>query len=240
MLSPHHHDTSELPHGHPCRGCPVRENAVCGVLTGDDLCTFRRLGCTLSLSRGETLFQEGEPALSVFTVTQGVLKSYRLLADGRRQVMGFHYPGDCIGSTFDDEHGCTVEVVQDARICAFPIRRFDEFVDDHPPMERELYIAAARGLAIAQTQMLLLGRKTAAERMASFFLALSEREGGGDTIELPMSRSDIADFLGLTKETVSRVLADLRNDRLIRLLAIERVQILDRARLKAIAEGCSA
>jgi CRP/FNR family transcriptional regulator len=240
MLSPHHHDASALPNGHPCRGCPVRENAICGVLTGDDLCTFRHLGCSVSLAKGESLFQEGEPALSVFTVTEGVLKSYRLLPDGRRQVTAFHYPGDCIGGTFDEEHGCTVEAVQDARVCAFPIRRFDEFVEDHPPMERELYIAAARQLAAAQTQMLLLGRKTAAERMASFFLALSERQGGSGNVGLPMSRSDIADHLGLTKETVSRVLADLKNDRLIRLLAIDQVQILDRARLKAIAAGGSA
>ncbi len=237
MLNPRHHDSSELPQGHPCRGCPVRDCAICGVLDAADLNAFRHLGCGIELRDGESLFAQGEPALSVFTVTEGMLKSYNILADGRRQVTGFHLPGDFVGTSVDEDHQFSAEAVGECRVCAFPIRRFENFVEEHQPMERELYIAAARELAHAQQQMVLLGRKTALERMASFFMALSDRCNGSDVVELPMSRSDIADYLGLTKETVSRVLSDLKGSRIIRLQAIDRIEILDRPRLKSIATG---
>jgi CRP/FNR family transcriptional regulator len=237
MLSPAHHHSGELPEDHPCRGCAVRETAVCGVLGSEELKTFRRLGCCVELRDGESLFAQGDPAFSVFTVTEGMLKSYVILPDGRRQVTGFHLPGDFIGTSVDETHRFAAEAVGECRLCAFPVRRFDDFVEEHQPMERELYIAAARELAEAQRQMVLLGRKTAIERIASFFLALSERGRAGDVIDLPMSRSDIADYLGLTKETVSRVLSDLKGSRIIRLQAIDRVEILDRPRLKSIAFG---
>lgn len=237
MLSPRYHDSMELPQGHPCHGCPVRDAAVCGVLDAAELRDFRRLGCCIELRDGESLFAQGEPALSVFTVTQGMLKSYNILADGRRQVTGFHVPGDFVGTSIDDEHQFAAEAVGECRLCAFPVRRFDDFVEDHQPMERQLYVAAARELAEAQQQMVLLGRKTAIERIATFFLSLSERARRTEVIDLPMSRSDIADYLGLTKETVSRVLSDLKGRRIIRLQAIDRIEILDRRRLKGIAAG---
>lgn len=237
MLSPSHHHSHELPGDHPCRGCPVRDLAICGVLETVELKNFRRLGCEIRLVSGETLFDQGDTPLSVFTVTEGTLKSYRIFGDGRRQVIGFHMAGDFIGATGDESHAFTVEAIGDCRVCAFPIRRFDDFVEDHPPMERELYIAAARELAAAQRQMVLLGRKTAIERIASFFVALSRRSKAAGIIDLPMSRSDIADHLGLTKETVSRVLADLKAMRVIRLQAINRIEFLDRLRLQQIAAG---
>jgi CRP/FNR family transcriptional regulator, anaerobic regulatory protein len=236
MLSPAHYNNNDLPPNHPCGGCPVRDFAVCGVLGTDDLKSFRRLGCHIALRSGQCLFNQGDPALSVFTVTAGMLKSYRSLPDGRRQITGFHLPGDFIGSSIDDDHAFTAEAIGECRVCAFPVRRFDHFVEDHPPMERELYIAAARELAGAQKQMVLLGRKTAIERIASFFLTLADR-ARTDVIDLPMCRADIADYLGLTKETVSRVLAELKSMRAIRLEAIDRIQILDRPRMKQIAAG---
>lgn len=236
MLSPRHHDSSELPPGHPCRGCPVRDAAVCGVLGEEELRNFRRLGCGMRLSAGECLFRQGESALSVFTVTEGMLKSYKLLPDGRRQVIGFHFPGDFVGTTIHEHQEITVEAITHVRVCAFPVRRFDDFVEDHPPMERELYVAAARELATAKRQMVLLGRKTAVERLASFIAALYERQGS-DVVDLSMSRSDIADYLGLTKETISRILGELKNARIVRLQAIDRIEILDAKRLKQIAAG---
>lgn len=237
MLSPRHHHNRNLPEGHPCRNCQVRDVAVCGVLDDQDLQSFRRLGCGVQLRAGESLFSQGEPALSVFTVTEGMLKSYKILPDGRRQVTGFHMPGDFVGTSVDETHSFTAEAIEDCRVCAFPVRRFDDFVEDHQPMERELYIAAARELAEAQQQMVLLGRKTAVERIATFFLSLSDHEKGAEVIDLPMSRSDIADYLGLTKETVSRVLSDLKSSRIIRLQAIDRIEILQLDQLRSIAHG---
>jgi CRP/FNR family transcriptional regulator len=159
-----------------------------------------------------------------------------LLADGRRQVTGFMHPGDFLGISIDDEHAFSVEAVEQAQLCWFPRNRFDDFVEDHGSVERELYRMAAHELAAAQRQLVLLGRKTALERLASFLLELAARVDGA-VVRLPMSRSDIADYLGLTKETVSRVISALKRDRVIRLLALDRVEIVDRAALEQRAEA---
>jgi CRP/FNR family transcriptional regulator len=188
------------------------------------------------------LFHEGDPATRVFTLTRGTLKLYKLLADGRRHVTGFMYPGDFLGISVDDEHAFTAEALEETKLCWFPRNRFDDFVEEHPSMERELYRTAAHELAAAQRQMLLLGRKTATERLATFILSLADRLERGSrakTVRLPMSRSDIADYLGLTKETVSRVLSAMKRDRLVRLQAIDEVELIDRNGLAQIAE-CEA
>lgn len=231
-----------LPIGHPCQGCEVRDKAVCGVLDCANLARFRSMGWTLKLGPGQTLFHEGDPATRVFTLTAGTLKLYKLLADGRRQVTGFLHPGDFLGISVDDEHAFSAEAVENSVLCWFPRARFDDFVEDQATMERELYRMAAQELAAARQQFVLLGRKTASERIASFLLSLAERterptRPQSGLVRLPMSRSDIADYLGLTKETVSRVISALKRDRVIRLEALDIVQILDRGRLEQLAEA---
>ncbi len=214
------------------------------MLGTGDLMALRAMGSSQRLVAGQPLFHEGDPAGEVYNVTQGTLKLYKLLADGRRQVIGFIFPGDFLGISVEDDHACTAEALEDVQLCRFPRRRFDAFVDGSLAMERELYRLAAHELAAARAQMVLLGRKTAAERLASFFLSLAARRtggtGGARMVDLPMCRTDIADYLGLTKETVSRVLAHLKSQRLIRLDALDRIEILDRAGLAALAEGRDA
>jgi CRP/FNR family transcriptional regulator, anaerobic regulatory protein len=233
-----------LPQGHPCQGCEVRDKAVCGILDCASLEQFRNLGWTVRLAPGQALFHEGDPATRVFTLTRGSLKLYKLLADGRRQVTGFLHPGDFLGISVDDEYAFSAEALEDSQLCWFPRARFDDFIDDHLALERELYRKAAHELAAAQQQFVLLGRKTAIERLASFLLLLSERTkvSGGDEagmVRLAMSRSDIGDYLGLTKETVSRVISALKRDRLIRLVSLDVVQILDRSRLEQLSEAAA-
>ena len=233
-----------LPAGHPCQGCEVRDKAVCGVLDCSRLEEFRNLGWTLKLVPGQTLFHEGDPATRVFTLTRGTLKLYKLLADGRRQVTGFLHPGDFLGISVDDEHAFSAEALEDSQLCWFPRSRFDDFVEDEATMERELYRMAAHELAAAQQQFVLLGRKNATERLASFLLMLAKRMElsngvGAGMIRLPMSRSDIADYLGLTKETVSRVISAFKRDRVIRLETLDVIQVLDRARLEQLAEAAA-
>ena len=236
---------SELPAGHPCFGCDARKVAICGVLENRELALFRCMGGTAYLQEGQPLFHEGDAASQVFNITKGALKLYKLLPDGRRQIMGFMFPGDFLGITIDDEHAFSAEALESTQACRFPRQRFDEFVESRPAMERELYRLAAHELAAAQSQMVLLGRKSASERLATFFLDLLARREkmSGKThahVDLPMSRSDIADYLGLTKETVSRVLAQLKSKRLIRLAALNRIEVLDRDALQALAEGMGA
>ncbi|HEY6048083.1 MAG TPA: cyclic nucleotide-binding domain-containing protein [Sphingomicrobium sp.] len=230
-----------LPTGHACQGCEARSRAVCGILDCENLAQLKKLGSTLRLAAGQTLFHEGDPAGRVFTLTHGHLKLYKLLPDGRRHVVGFLDPGDFLGISVDDEHAFTAEAIGDADLCCFPRGRFDSFISDHPSMERELYQLAAHELAATQLQLVLLGRRTAAERLANFILLQAERQAtrGSATniVDLPMNRADIADYLGLTKETVSRVLSTFRAARLIRLKGVYELEILDRRLLEQLSEG---
>lgn len=228
-----------LPAGHPCQGCEVRGKAVCGILDSRSLANFKNLGRTIRLSAGQHLFHEGDLATRVFTVTAGHLKLYKVLADGRRHITGFVHPGDFLGISVDDEHAFCAEALDDAELCAFPRNRFDGFVEDHVPMEHELYRTAAHELAAAQDQIVLLGHKNATERLASLLLLLVSRVEEGrekNVVTLPMSRSDIAEYLGMTKETVSRVLSAFKRDRLIRLRTLDTVEILDRSALEHLAD----
>ena len=231
-----------LPEGHPCADCPVRPITICRGLDAPTLAGLRGLGTMQRLRPGQAVFHEGDPAKRVFMVTHGSLKLYTLLADGRRQITGFMFPGDFLGISIDEEYAFSVEALNEAELWWFSREAFDRFVGDHPKVERELYRLAAHELAEAQRQMVLLGRKAAAERLASFFVALIERAERASGVaesafDLPMSRIDIADYLGLTKETVSRMLALLRSRRLIRLQAQDRVEILDRHGLRSMADG---
>jgi len=229
-----------LPKGHPCQGCEARGEAVCRVLDFGDLAEFKRLGRDVKLRAGHTLFAESDPASRVFTLTRGTLKLFKLFADGRCHVTGFLHPGDFLGITVDDNHAFTAEAIEEAQLCSFPRSSFDDFAERHPAMERELYHKAEHELGAAQEQMVLLGRKTAIERVASFLLALGRRAcaagGNRNLVRLPMRRSYIADYLGLTKETVSRMLSELRRVRLIRLQKMDTVEILDWARLEQLAD----
>ena len=231
-----------LPAHHPCAGCTVRDTAVCGVLECDDLAEFKSSGCTQRLEAGQPLFHEGDPATQVYNVTEGALKLTKLLPDGRRQVLGFILPGDFLGISLGGEHAYSAEALQRTRMCRFARSRFADFAEEHPILEREVYRVAAHELAAAQAQMLLLGRKSALERVASFLLDMEDRQRRSpgavrNEVDLPMSRSEIADYLGLTKETVSRVLAELKTRKLIRLVTLNRVALLDRESLFELAEG---
>lgn len=231
-----------LPAGHPCTGCEARRVALCGVLDCTDLTALRCMGGTQGLSPGQALFHQGDTARNVYNITRGAIRLTKLLADGRRQVMGFMFPGDFLGITLGDEHAFTAEALSDTSLCRFPRTRFDAFVEEHPTLERELFRKAAHELAAAQAQMLLLGRKSAAERLASFFLELAGRRDrltGAPSlfVDLPMCRSDIADYLGLTKETVSRLLAQLKGQRLLRLEELNRVELLNLPALAQLADG---
>lgn len=231
-----------LPTDHPCASCPVRPITICRGLDAPTLAGLRALGKMQRLQSEQTVFHEGDSADRVFMVTHGALKLYTLLADGRRQVTGFMFPGDFLGVSVDEQYAFTVQALQYSELWWFSREAFDRFIHDHPHIERELYRLAAHELAEAQRQMVLLGRKAAAERLASFFLSLldrAERVSGQRqaSFGLPMTRIDISDFLGLTKETVSRMLAFLRSQGLIRLPEQNRIEVLDRSGLEAMARG---
>lgn len=237
-------NVADITGDHPCFGCPVRDRALCSALRYDELARFRRTGIGRRLAEGDALCREGAPALHVYTVKKGALRLSKLLRDGRRQVIGFAFPGDFIGVTMEDGHPFTIEATCDAEICQFLRIRFAAFLADYPPLERRLFAVAARDLAVAREQILVLGRKTAIERLATFLLDMTRHSmqipGEPARAALPMPRSDIADYLGIRNETISRELGVLKSKRLIRMIGTHELTIIDRAAMEALAAGDDA
>lgn len=231
---------AELEPGHPCFDCAVRELAVCSGLDSAALRAFKASGPTVHYEAGETVVFEMDEAASVYSLTTGLLRLSKLLPDGRRQIAGFMFPGDFLGITLEEEHAFTAEAIAASSLCRFPRARFDEFVTAHPALESRLYAVAAHELAAARQQLVLLGRKTATERVASFVLMLAGRCSAHNDhaeISLPISRIDMADYLGLRIETVSREISALKADRVIQLTGRQAFRIVDRDRLEQLAEG---
>jgi CRP/FNR family transcriptional regulator len=184
------------------------------------------------------LFDQSALAGSVFNVTEGMVRLYKSLPDGRRQIVGFALPGDFLGLALMDRYGVAAEAVTQVRVCRFARPAFIAYVDDKPHLLRRLHEFAGHELSLAQDQMLLLGRKTAEEKVAAFLLNLQTRYARigtpSVTIPLPMSRQDIADYLGLTIETVSRTLTRLAREKVI-VIVPDGVRLLIAARLDQLA-----
>jgi CRP/FNR family nitrogen fixation transcriptional regulator len=175
------------------------------------------------LSKDEELFAEGDEADCFYQVVSGAIRSYKLLSDGRRQIDAFHLPGDIFGLEAGAEHRFSAEALGDASVIAYRRSRLAALIHDDPAFRDKLMSSTLRSLERAQDHMLLLGRKTAQEKLATFLLDLAQRICGNDEhLELPMQRSDIADHLGLTIETVSRTLTQFARSGLIRLLPASR------------------
>jgi len=190
-----------------------------------------------SIEAGKTFLHEGESATHFFTVMEGTVKLFKLLCDGRRAVTGFLFPGDIFGIGSEDKYNYSAETVTPVNLRRFPRRQLDRLYFNSPGLESQLLKLVSRELTAAQDQIMLLGRMTAHERAASFLLALACRQSrDGGWIELAMSRTDIADYLGLTTETVSRVLNVLKGSGCI-VLAGNKVRIADAGALTQLAEG---
>jgi CRP/FNR family nitrogen fixation transcriptional regulator len=188
-----------------------------------------------TLSRGEEIFAEGGDCTHFFKVASGTVRTVKLLSDGRRQIEAFHLPGDVFGLESGATHRFTAEAVDDVVLVAYRRNRFANLVQADPAFGEELMASMLTSLDRAHEHMVLLGRKTALEKLATFLLELGRRMSHGDRVELPMQRSDIADHLGLTIETVSRTLTQMVRDGLIRFAEAGRTIILaNRARLQLL------
>jgi CRP/FNR family transcriptional regulator len=186
---------------------------------------------------GETLFSEGDDADGIYEVVTGMLRLYKLLPDGRRQITGFLGAGQILGLAPEGTHVYSAEAINDVTLCRYPRAGFERLIDEVPGLARRLLAVTSHELRAAQDQMLLLGRKAAAEKVASFLLLMADQQGSDDEIALPMGRSDIADYLGLTTETVSRTFTKLKTEGLIALPTTYRVEIRDRDQLEDFASG---
>ena len=188
-------------------------------------------GFVMSFSRNEELFGEEEPADFVYRVISGAVRTTRLLSDGRRQVAAFHLPGDVFGLELGEAHRFSAEAVADCEIALIRRSAVERLAEWDGAAARRLWRLTARDLEQLQDHMVLLGRKSAVERVAAFLLEMAERAPAGDGLDLPMSRTDIADYLGLTIETVSRTLTQLERDGMIALPTSRHIVLHDRAGL---------
>ena len=170
-------------------------------------------------------------------MTTGMVKLFKLMTDGRRQIVGFMLPGDVLGLSAARSYVYSAEAVGATEVCRFRRVQLEPLLYDAPALERALLARATTELAAAQEQMLLLGRKSARERLASFVLMLSRRleAAQGQAFELAMTRTDIADYLGLTIETVSRTFSLLRKKALIELREKHQVSITRPAQLEHLS-----
>lgn len=222
-----------------CAQCAVRGRAICAALSPQEMEALDQATHAQTYAPGSTLVRAGESRHHVYTVTSGALRLVRTLADGRRQITGFVLPGDYVGLTETPQHRHDIEAIIDSRVCRTPITQMRQLRDRYPQLERKLLQRASMELATAQDTGLLLARLQPSERLAHFLLRLAARStqpgASGDTVALPMSRSDIADHLGLTVETVSRTFTKLRQQQLIALPQLHLVQILDYAALRSLA-----
>lgn len=193
-------------------------------------------GPTLSFGRDEEVFGEGERADSVYRVVSGAVRTFRILADGRRQICEFHLAGDTFGFEPSAVHRVSAEALGPTRLVAVRRGTLLDNADTAPEFARLLWRAAVADLQRSQEHAFRLGHRSAAERVASFLLEIARRQGDVDAFDLPMSRQDIADYLGLTIETVSRSFTQLQGLELIAVRSCRHVRLLDRAALVEMCE----
>jgi CRP/FNR family transcriptional regulator len=215
----------------------VRALGVCSALSPDEMAEFVRFSQVVHLPAKAALLEQDEPADHIYNLTQGVVRLYRLLADGRRQIVGFALPGDFLGLAMSRTNIFSADAVAPVAACRFSRESFAGYVDSKPHLLKRLHELATHELTLAQDQMVLLGRRTAEEKVAAFLLSTRDRwarvNGAHFHVPLPMSRQDIGDFLGLTVETVSRMMTRLAREKAI-LIVPDGVRILDEDRLEAL------
>ncbi len=207
--------------------------------TRGDLGPLEKIARRVSYRPDQAVCREGDQAVHCFRVISGTIRLCKTTEDGRRQIAAFLSDGDMFGWDENAAYRYTAEAVTHADIATIARAKVEDAVTAYPALGRTLLGATANQLAAAQEHLLLLGRKSAGERIATFFRSLAlrakARTGDGNIVMLPMTRVDIADYLGLTVETVSRMITWLRGEKIVTLLETDIVRIDDRATLDALA-----
>jgi len=203
--------------------------SICQSLLG----ALELTGAKMPFDRNAEIYGENEPADYVYKVVSGAVRTYKVLSDGRRQIDAFFLPGDIFGLELGDEHSCSAEAITDTTVVLVKRSLVLAAAEKQSNVARLLWSHTARDLRRAQHHTLLL-IKSAQERVAAFLLEMAERLGAGGALELPMSRQDIADYLGLTIETVSRTLSQLEGAAAISLPASRRIVLRDRSALNRL------
>ena len=223
-----------------CDSCSARNSRLCSVMDKDGILELDALADRVSVDEGEYLFREEAPTAYVFNIKSGMGLLERLSSDGRRQIMAFLYPGDFIGLMPDPLSSVSAKALGTMTACRWSMKSMDQLMDSHHELEHRIRRIGSRVLATTMDQVFVLGCKNAREKLAFFLLHLEKRQkaatGEAETIHLPMTRGDIADYLGVTVETISRTFSRIKKEGLIALPDPNEVVILMREQLEDIAE----
>ena len=233
---------AELARSHPSSPIwPVAGQVTPRSPAGPDMDedALRRIGSKIRFSRGATIFNEGDAAEFAYKVLNGVVRLCKHLPDGRRQIAQFLQPGEFFSFMELSEHSFTAEAVSDVSLVSYPQRQFERVVEERVNLRRRFAVLLSKTIHDSQNHLVILGRQNAKEKLASFLVMLLERqcEAAGALIEMQISRQDIADYLGLTIETVCRVLSDMKRSRLIDIPNVHQLTIRNRDALGDIADG---
>ncbi len=225
-----------------CQSCEARHRGVCGALTPGQLTELSKFASRIAIDEETELFGADQDAGHYSNILSGVVKLSKLMADGRQQIVGLQFAPDFLGRPFAHGGQVSAEAATLVRLCSFPRNVLERIISQSPEMEHRLHEQTLKELDEARDWMLTLGRKTAAEKIASFLLLIAmhiDPERSQDVtefdIELPLKRADIADFLGLTIETVSRQLTKLRKQGAIEVKDRRTVRIKNLPALRNVA-----
>lgn len=218
-----------------CSDCPIRHRAICSNCTDSELVQLDRIKYYKTYAPGTSVLVTGDEMKFVASVVEGVASLSRSMADGRMQMVGLLLPSDFIGRPGREEATFDVTAVSELTLCHFHKQPFEDVTRSTPHVQERLVEIALDELDAAREWMLLLGRKTAREKISSFLVICARRLGnkqdGSLVMDLPLTRDSMADYLGLTIETVSRQMAALKRDGVLKLEGARHVTIPDLGRL---------
>jgi CRP/FNR family transcriptional regulator, anaerobic regulatory protein len=229
-----------------CDSCSVRHRAVCGALARDEVARLSAIAHHKLLPPGQVILHDNAEMHYFANIVSGVVKLTKTLADGRQQIVGLQFASDFLGRPFRANSPYHAETVTDVHLCTYDKGQFERLVKEIDGFEHRLFQNTLDELDSAREWMLLLGRKSAGEKVASFLLMVARRmesigckasdDPDRPRFNLPLSRAEIADFLGLTIETVSRQISRMKVDKIIALEGTRTISIIDMPRLVAAME----
>ncbi len=228
-----------------CNACAIRHQAVCGVLRDGELVRLNQISRRRTFDVGQVIMTDDDRAEFFANVVSGVIKLAKTLPDGRQQIVGLLFAPDFVGRAYSENNPYFAEAATEVELCCFPRDSFESVLKEYPGLEHRLFERTLDELDSAREWMVLLGRKTAQEKVASFLFLLAKRSRltgcphvtatPTPTFELPLTRADIADYLGLTIETVSRQITKLKTTGVIKLLGTQHIAVPDFATLGELA-----
>lgn len=226
-----------------CKDCSLRELCLPLGLSESDLQELdRAVKRRRTLRKGETLYRFGDPLRSLYAIRSGSVKTTGLMEDGRAQVTGFYFGGELIGvdAINADRHPCSAETLESTEVCELPFLALEELASHIPGLQHQLFRIMSREIVRDEQLLMMLGRMTAEERLASCLLSFVRRQvrlgRNGTDLQLSMSRQDLGDYLGLALETVSRLFSRFQDEQLIRVHG-RHVEVLNLPHLEAMARG---